>query len=98
LQSISEICSQNGLLFIADEVMTGMGRAGRNFAVDQWGVAPDILVTAKGLSSGYAPLGAVIANKKVVQAIASGSGVFLHGFTYNATPSASLPEGPSSNS
>ncbi len=48
--------------------------------------APDILVTAKGLSSGYAPLGAVIASKKVVDAIAAGSGAFLHGFTYNAHP------------
>ena len=86
MQAISEICRQNGLLFIADEVMTGMGRTGRNFAVEHWDVAPDILVAAKGLSSGYAPLGAVIASQKVVQAIASGSGAFLHGFTYNAHP------------
>jgi adenosylmethionine-8-amino-7-oxononanoate aminotransferase len=63
-----------------------MGRTGRNFAVDHWQVAPDILVAAKGLSSGYAPLGAVIASKKVVDAIAAGSGSFLHGFTYNAHP------------
>jgi adenosylmethionine-8-amino-7-oxononanoate aminotransferase len=84
LQKISEICKQRGLLLIADEVMTGMGRTGRNFAVDHYDVAPDILVTAKGLSSGYAPLGAVIATKKVVDAIAQGSGAFLHGFTYNA--------------
>ena len=84
--SISEICREQGLLFIADEVMTGMGRTGRNFAVDHWDIAPDILVAAKGLSSGYAPLGAVIASKKVVEAIASGSGAFLHGFTYNAHP------------
>jgi adenosylmethionine-8-amino-7-oxononanoate aminotransferase len=86
LPSISEICREHGLLFIADEVMTGMGRTGRNFAIDHWNVAPDILVAAKGLSSGYAPLGAVIASQKVVQAIASGSGTFLHGFTYNAHP------------
>jgi len=86
LHSISEICREQGLLFIADEVMTGMGRTGRNFAVDHWNVAPDILVAAKGLSSGYAPLGAVIASKKVTQAIISGSGAFLHGFTYNAHP------------
>jgi adenosylmethionine-8-amino-7-oxononanoate aminotransferase len=66
--------------------MTGMGRTGRNFAVEHWNVEPDILVTAKGLSSGYAPLGAVIASKKVVDAIANGSGAFLHGFTYNAHP------------
>lgn len=86
LQSIAEICRRNGVLLIADEVMTGMGRTGRKFAVDHWGVEPDIIVTAKGLSSGYAPLGAVIASKKVVDAIAKGSGSFLHGFTYNAHP------------
>ena len=86
LQSISEICRRHGALLIADEVMTGMGRTGRNFGIEHWDVEPDILVTAKGLSSGYTPLGAVIANKKVVDAIASGSGAFLHGFTYNAHP------------
>jgi adenosylmethionine-8-amino-7-oxononanoate aminotransferase len=96
LQSIAEICRRNGVLLIADEVMTGMGRTGRNFAVEHWAVdregvapaeaAPDILLTAKGLSSGYAPLGAVIASKKVVEVIAAGAGAFLHGFTYNAHP------------
>jgi adenosylmethionine-8-amino-7-oxononanoate aminotransferase len=86
LQSVAEICQRNGVLLIADEVMTGMGRTGRNFASEHWGVAPDILVTAKGLSSGYAPLGAVIASRKVVEGIAAGSGAFLHGFTYNAHP------------
>ncbi len=86
LQSIAEICRRRGVLLIADEVMTGMGRTGRNFAVEHWEIAPDILVTAKGLSSGYAPLGAVTASKRVVDAIAAGSGAFLHGFTYNAHP------------
>jgi adenosylmethionine-8-amino-7-oxononanoate aminotransferase len=106
LQTVAEICRRHGVLLIADEVMTGMGRTGRNFAVEHWlgrsengrsehagsgneknaNLAPDILVTAKGLSSGYAPLGAVIATQKVVDAIASGSGAFLHGFTYNAHP------------
>jgi len=86
LQSVAEICRQRGVLLIADEVMTGMGRTGRNFAVEHWDVAPDILVTAKGLSSGYAPLGAVIVTKKVADAIAEGSGAFFHGFTYNAHP------------
>ena len=84
LQSIAQICQRQGVLLIADEVMTGMGRTGKNFAVDHWDIAPDILVTAKGLSSGYAPLGAVIASKKVIDAIEAGSGAFLHGFTYNA--------------
>jgi adenosylmethionine-8-amino-7-oxononanoate aminotransferase len=86
LQTVAEICRRRGVLLIADEVMTGMGRTGRNFAVEHWSVEPDILVTAKGLSSGYAPLGAVIASQKIVDAIAAGSGAFLHGFTYNAHP------------
>lgn len=86
LQSVAEICRRHGVLLIADEVMTGMGRTGKNFAVEHWDIAPDILVTAKGLSSGYAPLGAVLATKRVVDAIAKGSGAFLHGFTYNSHP------------
>src|SRR5580700_3494436 len=86
LQSVAEICERHGVLFVADEVMTGMGRTGKNFAVEHWDVAPDVLVTAKGLSSGYAPLGAVIVSRKVADAIACGSGAFLHGFTYNSHP------------
>ncbi len=86
LQSVAEICHRHGVLLIADEVMAGMGRTGRRFAVEHWEVAPDILVAAKGLSSGYAPLGAVMLSKKVADAIAHGSGAFLHGFTYNSHP------------
>lgn len=84
LQKIAEVCRHHGVLLVADEVMTGMGRTGRNFAIEHWDLAPDILIAAKGLSSGYAPLGAVIATKKVVDGIVSGA--FLHGFTYNAHP------------
>jgi len=84
LQKVAEVCRRHGVLLIADEIMTGMGRTGRNFAIEHWDIAPDILITAKGLSSGYAPLGAVIATRRVVDEIASGS--FLHGFTYNAHP------------
>jgi adenosylmethionine-8-amino-7-oxononanoate aminotransferase len=86
LQSVAEICRRHGILLIADEVMSGMGRTGRRFAVEHWDVAPDILVTAKGLSSGYSPLGAVLVSKRVARAIADGSGAFLHGFTYNSHP------------
>jgi adenosylmethionine-8-amino-7-oxononanoate aminotransferase len=86
LQSVAEICRRHGVLLIADEVMTGMGRTGRHFAVEHWEVAPDLLVTAKGLSSGYAPLGAVLVSKRVADAVAHGSGAFLHGFTYNSHP------------
>jgi len=86
LRSVADTCRRHGVLLIADEVMTGMGRTGRNFAVEHGEIAPDILVAAKGLSSGYAPLGTVIATKRVVDAIAEGSGVFMHGFTYNSHP------------
>jgi len=86
LEKVAEICRRKEVLLIADEVMSGMGRIGRNFAVDHWGVGPDILVAAKGLSSGYAPLGALIISKKVVDVIASGSGSFIHGFTYSSHP------------
>lgn len=86
LRRIADVCKREGLLLIADEVMAGFGRTGRNFAVDHWGVRPDILVCGKGIASGYAPLGAVIASKKVADGIARGSGAFVHGFTYNAHP------------
>jgi adenosylmethionine-8-amino-7-oxononanoate aminotransferase len=86
LAKVAKVCDDNGVLMVADEVMSGMGRTGRNFAVDHWRVAPDILITAKGLSSGYVPLGAVIMSKKVVDAISSGSGSFIHGFTYSSHP------------
>lgn len=86
LKQVAELCRRHEVLLIADEVMSGVGRTGRNFAVDHWGVTPDILVTAKGLSSGYAPLGAVIISKKIVEAISAGSGSFIHGFTYSSHP------------
>jgi hypothetical protein len=85
---IASICHREGLVFIADEVMTGVGRCGMNFAFQQWSPesAPDLLVLAKGLTSGYLPLGAVIANRKVVDALSKGSKNFVHGFTYNGHP------------
>lgn len=86
LERIAEICRKNGVLLIADEVMTGFGRTGRNFAVEHWNVVPDILVCGKGIGSGYAPLGAVIASARVIDAIAAGSSTFTHGLTYNAHP------------
>ena len=83
---VAEICQEQGVLLIADEVMTGFGRTGRRFAMDHFGVAPDIIAAGKGISSGYAPLGAVIAQRHVVDAIANGTGTLLHGFTYNGHP------------
>jgi len=86
LQKIEEICEANEVLLIADEVTSGMGRTGRNFAVQHWGINPDIVVTSKGLSSGYAPLAAVIVSPKVVEVVAYGSGAHMHGFTYSSHP------------
>jgi adenosylmethionine-8-amino-7-oxononanoate aminotransferase len=83
---IAEICRKHGILLIADEVMTGMGRTGRSFAVQHWDVAPDMILVGKGIASGYAPLGAVLASARVVEAFERGSGAFMHGFTYQAHP------------
>jgi adenosylmethionine-8-amino-7-oxononanoate aminotransferase len=86
VQRIAEICRRHGILLIADEVMSGMGRTGKPFAVEHWGVTPDMILVGKGIASGYAPLGAVVVAGHVAETIASGSGGFLHGFTYNAHP------------
>ncbi len=86
VQRIADICKRHGILLIADEVMSGMGRTGKPFAVEHWGVAPDMILVGKGIASGYAPLGAVIAAGHVAEAISRGTGTFLHGFTYNAHP------------
>ncbi|MBZ5529920.1 MAG: aspartate aminotransferase family protein [Acidobacteriia bacterium] len=85
-QRLAEICRRHDILLIADEVMTGMGRTGRNFAVEHYGVEPDIITVGKGVASGYAPLGALIVGPRVVEAFAQGSGAFQHGFTYQAHP------------
>jgi adenosylmethionine-8-amino-7-oxononanoate aminotransferase len=85
-QRLAEICRKHGILLIADEVMTGMGRTGVPFAVEHWGVTPDLILVGKGIASGYAALGAVIVAPHVVEAIASGTGSFDHGFTYQMHP------------
>jgi taurine--2-oxoglutarate transaminase len=64
---VREICSKNGILLISDEVMSGWGRTGKWFAVDNWGVTPDIITTAKGITSGYVPLGAVIVSEPIAK-------------------------------
>jgi adenosylmethionine-8-amino-7-oxononanoate aminotransferase len=83
---IAEICRQHGVLLIADEVMTGMGRTGRPFASEHWGLQPDIILTGKGIASGYAPLGAILVAPHVVDAFEKGTAAFMHGFTYQAHP------------
>jgi len=80
--AIAEVCRRHGVLLIADEVMTGFGRTGRWFGVDHWAVRPDILVAAKGATSGYWPFGLVAASGAVRDAVLDGGG-FVHGFTYS---------------
>jgi adenosylmethionine-8-amino-7-oxononanoate aminotransferase len=83
---IAEICRRHGILVIADEVMTGMGRTGKPFASEHWALEPDIILTGKGIASGYAPLGAVLVSPRIVEAFEKGSAAFMHGFTYQAHP------------
>lgn len=85
---IREICDRYDVLFIADEVLTGYGRTGKAFSIDHWGVRPDILTLGKGAGSGYVPIAACIADVSVVDVLRSGSGRFLHGFTYSGMPAA----------
>lgn len=85
-ERIRQICDRYDIKLIADEVMTGCGRCGRNFCMDNWEVKPDLIVTAKGLSSGYTPLGAVIVSEEIHEAVKKGSGAFVHGHTYSQNP------------
>lgn len=85
-QKIREICDRYDVLFIADEVMTGIGRTGKNFGIDHWQVTPDMIVVGKGLSSGYTPIGAVIVKEEIHRTIKEGSGAFIHGHTYSQNP------------
>jgi len=79
---IREICDRHGILLIADEVMCGMGRTGTLHAVEQEGIAPDVMTIAKGLGGGFQPVGAVLVAAKIVEAFRRGSGLFQHGHTY----------------
>jgi adenosylmethionine-8-amino-7-oxononanoate aminotransferase len=84
---IRDICTKYDVLFIIDEVMMGFGRTGRNFGVDHYGVIPDLMACAKGMSCGYTPLGAAVANDEVFSTImVKGSGQFIHGHTYGGNP------------
>ena len=83
---VREVCDRHGVLLILDEVMCGMGRTGTLHACEQEGIAPDLLTIAKGLGGGYQPIGAVLAQKKIVDAMSAGTGFFQHGHTYLGHP------------
>jgi len=86
---IREICDRYDVLFIDDEVMTGFGRTGKNFAIEHYGVIPDIMIGGKGLGAGYYPIGVAICTDKVYQVFEEKLGNFVHGFTYQGNPLAS---------
>lgn len=89
LKAMSDTCRELGILFVVDEVITGFGRTGPLFACEAEGVAPDLMTLAKGLTAGYAPMGAVLLSEKVYAGIADGPGkdaVVGHGQTYSAHP------------
>jgi adenosylmethionine-8-amino-7-oxononanoate aminotransferase len=86
--ALRQVCDRHGVLLIADEVITGFGRTGRWFALGHWGVEPDLVSFAKGVTSGYLPLGGVIASKHVHEAIeaAPADRKFMHAATYSGHP------------
>jgi beta-alanine--pyruvate transaminase len=92
LKRLREICTKHGILLIFDEVITGYGRLGTPFAADYFGVTPDIMITAKGLTNGVIPMGAVFVTKEIHDAFMSGPEhiiEFFHGYTYSGNPIAS---------
>ncbi|MED3690701.1 aspartate aminotransferase family protein [Peribacillus butanolivorans] len=85
-QRIKEICERYDILFIADEVMTGLGRTGKMFAMEHWGVTPDIIALGKGMSAGYTPIAATLVSDRVMEPILEGSNSIMAGHTYSANP------------
>lgn len=88
VKAMRDLCAELDILFVADEVITGFGRTGPLFACEDEGIVPDLMTTAKGLTSGYVPMGAVLMSQKVYDVIADGSGAAAvgHGYTYSAHP------------
>ena len=85
-QMIKDICDKYEILFIADEVMTGLGRTGKMFAIEHWGIVPDIIALGKGMSAGYAPIAATLVSDQVMEPILHGSQIIMSGHTYSANP------------
>jgi len=83
---IKRICAERDILFIADEVICGFGRLGHWFGSQHYGLEPDLISMAKGITSGYLPLGAVAIGEKVARPVIDGAGEFFHGYTYSGHP------------
>jgi adenosylmethionine-8-amino-7-oxononanoate aminotransferase len=85
-QRVREICDEYGVLLVSDEVICAFGRLGHMFGADRYGYQPDIITVAKGLTSGYSPLGAMIASDRLMEPFLQGSNTFLHGYTFGGHP------------
>ncbi len=83
---IREICDRHDVLLVADEVITGFGRTGRWFALDHWGVEPDLVQFAKAITSGYFPLGGVGVREEIAEVLDNGNTPWMHAYTYSAHP------------
>ena len=86
--AVSDICRRHDILLVADEVICGFGRTGRWFGSDYYGLSPDLMPIAKGLSSGYLPIGGVLVGDRVGDVLVGEGGEFQHGFTYSGHPAA----------
>jgi adenosylmethionine-8-amino-7-oxononanoate aminotransferase len=86
LERVREICDEYDVLMVADETITAFGRIGDYFAVNRFGVIPDIITCAKGMTSGYSPLGAMIASDRLFEPFKKGTTAFLHGYTWGGHP------------
>lgn len=85
-KGIKYICEKYGILFISDEILSGFGRTGENFGINNFGITPDIIAAGKGISGGYFPLSAVIASEKVIQPLTDSKTAFLGGHTFACNP------------
>ncbi|QTD40908.1 aspartate aminotransferase family protein [Sporosarcina sp. Te-1] len=86
-KEVRALCDANDILFIADEVITGFGRTGKTFGMEHFDVVPDVMVIAKGITSGYAPLGGMVLSEKLRSELVDLSdGIFMHGYTYSGHP------------
>ncbi len=85
-QRVREICDRHGVLLISDEVICSWGRLGHWFGCERYGYQPDMITTAKGITSAYAPMGAVIASDQLAEPFLHGDAIFNHGFTFGGHP------------
>lgn len=85
-ERVREICDEHDVVFVADEVVTGLGRTGRTFGIEHWAAQPDVIVTAKGIGGGYAPLAAVIMSDRLAATFESRGTSFVHGLTNEGHP------------